>query len=223
MSSSQPARLTKKQKKATAFRERGSKFKGKGKGKGPNPAPGRLRPSSTGDNGEDDDEDANAIPAMEDQDQALAAMAGDTEADAKGDEGHAARVPKIAVGSTAAKNKGKQNQNKRRRAEDGEVQPRAKKARLARSPKEILAPATREKDGAVKDGDESKLNSKGSKTQRYILFIGKVLSSPPSLQPLNGLRSSKGTSSIRQRLKQYRIISPRVVRNFSLPSLSKFH
>ena len=226
MSSSQPARLTKKQKKATAFRERGSKFKGKGKGKGPNPAPGRLRPSSTGDNGEDDDEDANAIPAMDDQDQALAAMAGDTEGDAKGDEGRAARVSKIAVGSTAAQNKGKQNQNKRRRAEDGEVQPRAKKARLARSPKEILSPATREKDDAVKDGDgrdESKTNSKGSKTQRYILFIGNVLSPSPSLQPLNGLPSSKGTSSTRQHPKQYRITSPRAVRKFSPPSLSKFH
>jgi hypothetical protein len=77
----QLAWLTKKQKKATAFWERGSgRSKGKGKGK-PNPTPGHSRPSTTtGDNGQDgytdgdDDEDTNAIPAMEDQDQAMAAM-----------------------------------------------------------------------------------------------------------------------------------------------------
>ena len=215
----QPARLTKKQKKATAFRERGSKFKGKGKGEGSNPASGRLRPSSTtGDNGEYEDEDANAVPAMEDQDQALAAMEGDTETDAKGDEGRAARVPKTTVGSTAAQTKGKQDRNKRRRAEDGEVQPRAKKARLARSSKEILPPAAREEDGAVKDGGdgvESKTNGKGSKTQRYILFIGNVLPpQPPSLQPLTKLALVKGN------LKY--TTTPEAIQNHFSPCGAKF-
>ncbi|KAI0285450.1 hypothetical protein BGY98DRAFT_366782 [Russula aff. rugulosa BPL654] len=121
----QPARLTKKQKKATAFRERGSvKSKGKGKGKGTmigksNPTPGHSRPlTTTGDNGEDgydyDDDDANAIPAMEDQDQALAAMAGYTEESSKGDDSaqnrRTVRVPKktaMESTSTAAHSKGK--------------------------------------------------------------------------------------------------------------------
>lgn len=189
----QPARLTKKQKKATAFRERGSsKLKGKGKQQPTNPAPGRSRPHhTTGDNnGEDADDDdddygdeANAIPAMEDEDQALVERAGDTEGDAKGDaKGRAARVPKpkIAVESTAPQNK---NKNKRRRTEeDGEVQPGAatrKKARLARGSKEVLPPD--EGDGAaslnaVTDGDGTKTKIKENKTQRYILFIGNVLS-----------------------------------------------
>ena len=60
-----------KAEKGDCLRERGCKFKGKGKGEGPNLASGRLRPSTTGD-------------------KALAAMAGDTEADAKGDDGRAA-------------------------------------------------------------------------------------------------------------------------------------
>ena len=176
-SNQQPARLTKKQKKATAFRERGSNFKGKGKGKGKNnPSPGRLRPFTTGDNGEDgdDDEDANALPAMEDQDQALAEMAGD----AKGDGGRAVRVPKTAVESTVAQSKGKITNKRQRgsRVEDGEAQPRAKKPRLARSAEEVLPPAARL--NAVKDGDGeegSKADKKESKTLRYILFVGKVL------------------------------------------------
>ncbi|KAF8481839.1 hypothetical protein DFH94DRAFT_852615 [Russula ochroleuca] len=184
----QPARLTKKQKKATAFRERGSKLKGKGKQQPNNPAPGRSRPSltTTRDNGEyadDDDNDddlgeANAIPALEDEDQALAAMAGDAEGDAKGDaKGRAAaRVPKIAVESTATQNKNR----KKRGREDGEAQPgAAKKARLARRSKEIPPP---EGEGAAsvnavndgEDGDGSKTNNKESKTQRYILFIGNL-------------------------------------------------
>lgn len=177
----QPARLTKKQKKATAFRERGSRSKGKGKGKGPNPVPGRPRPSTTtGDYNGDDDDDANAVPVMEDQDQALAAMAGDTEGDAKGDKGRAARVPKAAVvASTAAQLRGKQ---KRRRAEDGEAQPGAKKARLARSSEAVLPSATREEDGAasidaLEGGDGGDGKNKESKAQRYILFIGNVLAS----------------------------------------------
>ena len=221
-----PARLTKKQKKATAFRERGSKSKGKGKGKGPNPVPGRPRPSTTtGDyNGDDDDdEDANAVPVMEDQDQALAAMAGDTEGDAKGDKGRAARVPKAAVvASTAAQLSGKQ---KRRRAEDGEAQPGAKKARLARSSEAVLPPAAREGDGAAsidapEGGDGGDGKNKESKAQRYILFIGNVLCLSSPLAELSGLRSSKGTSSTPQHPKQSRTTSPTAVR--SLPSsLSK--
>ena len=185
----QPTRLTKKQKKATAFRERGSKSKGKGKGKGPNPVPGRPRPLTTtrgynGDDGDGDDEDANAVPAMEDQDQALVAMAGDTEGDAKGDKGRAARVSEAAVASTAAQLRGKQ---KRRRADDGEVQPGTKKARLARSSEAILPSAARKEDGAasidaVEGGDGGDGKNKESKAQRYILFIGNVLA-PRILPP----------------------------------------
>jgi nucleolar protein 6 len=183
------ARLTKKQKKATAFRERGSKLKGKGKQQPTNPAPGRSRPHTTGEDADrnDDDDEANAVPAMEDEDQALAEMAGDAEGHAKGNaKGRAAGVPKpkIAVESTAPQNKNKNS--KRRRTEDGEAQPGAatrKKARLARGSKEVLPPG--EEDGAaslnaVTDGDGSKANNKESKTQRYILFIGNVL---PPLTP----------------------------------------
>ena len=183
------ARLTKKQKKATAFRERGSKLKGKGKQQPTNPAPGRSRPHTTGEDADhnDDDYEANAVPAMEDEDQALAEMAGDAEGHAKGNaKGRAARdpKPKITVWSTAPQNKNKNS--KRRRTEDGEAQPRTatrKKARLARESKEVLPPG--EEDGAaslnaVTDGDGSKANNKESKTQRYILFIGNVL---PPLTP----------------------------------------
>jgi hypothetical protein len=142
-----PARLTKKQKKATAFRERGSgKPKGEGEGKGkkgkgsttmigkPNPTPGHSRPSTTaaaGDNGyeDDDDEDANAIPVMEDQDQVLAAMAGypEGDADAKGDDSaqsrRAARVPKNTAmestsTSTAAQSRRKRGRGSSSRAEE---------------------------------------------------------------------------------------------------------
>jgi hypothetical protein len=201
----QPTRLTKKQKKATAFRERGSgsgKSKGKGlKGKGtigkpPNPTPGHSRPlttTTTGDNGEngydDDDEDANAIPAMEDQDQALVAMAGYTEErDAKGDDSvqsrrAVSRVQKKAAMESTSTSTAAQNKSKRKRgssrAEEAEAQPGPKKkAKLARSSEEIL-PA-REDDGVTSmnddddddGGDGSKKGS--SKPLRYILFIGNV-------------------------------------------------
>jgi hypothetical protein len=204
MSSShqQPARLTKKQKKATAFRERGNKSKGKGKDtiiNKPNPIPGHhSRPlTKTRDNGEDgydSDEDANAIPAMDDQDEALAAMAGDTEGDAKRDdsvEGHgrAVRVPiskKTAVESTStiAQNKRKRGS---RAEEHGEAEAQSgpkKKARLARSSVEIPPPAAHQVDDATSmstndDGDGSKTKSKGNKPLRNILFIGNVRSFPP--------------------------------------------
>jgi hypothetical protein len=208
----QPARLTKKQKKATAFRERGSvKSKGKGKGKGtmigkPNPTPGHPRPlTTTGDNGEDgydyDDDDANAIPAMEDQDQALAAMAGYTEEGSKGDDSaqnrRTVRVQKQTAmestsTSTAAQGKGKKRKRGSSGSRAGELagdteamaQPGPKKkAKLARNSEEIL-PA-REEDGVTTsmndDGDGSKTKSKDSKPQRYILFIGNVLLPHPSL------------------------------------------
>lgn len=191
----QQTRLTKKQKKATAFRERGS-GKSKGKGKKPNPTPGHSRPltTTTGDNGEDgdeDDEDANALPAMEDQDQALAAMAGYTctEGDAKGVDDRAqnhraVRVPKkTAMESMATSTAAQRKRGSSSRAEElgdsEEAQPRPKKkAKLARSSEEI-APA-REEVGATSmndddAGDESKTKNKGrSKPLRYILFIGNL-------------------------------------------------
>jgi nucleolar protein 6 len=187
-SSQHHARPTKKQKKATAFRERGnSKSKGKGKGKGkPNPAPGRLRPfTTTGEDGDDDD-DANAIPALEDQDQALAEMARDAEGDPKGHE--EGRVPKTAV--AAAQDKGKNGNKKRGRGsraddDDGRARPRAKRARFARSAEGILPPAARDEDGApsVNDGDGADGSKANNKTLRYILFIGNVLQPSPPLPP----------------------------------------
>ncbi|KAI0294978.1 hypothetical protein BC826DRAFT_299363 [Russula brevipes] len=192
MPSLQPARLTKKQKKATAFRERGGgKFKSKGKG-GPNPASGRRARPSTGDNGEeeDEDEDANAVPAMEDQDQALVAMAGDTEGRARGyGEGRAVRVPKTAVsmGSTAAQKKENDGHSKKRRRgnaeEESEERPASKKAKPARRSDRIppVAPDEDEDETAGmtvdKGGDgehESETKNKESKAQRYILFLGNL-------------------------------------------------
>ena len=148
----------------------------KGKGK-LYPTPGHSRPLTTaGDNGGDGydenegDEDANAIPAMEDQDQALAAMAGykSTEGDAKCDDSvqsrRAVRVPKKTTTeststSTAAPSKGKKKRGSSSRAEElgdseeAQSGPKKKKARLARSSEEIL-PA-REEDGvtSMNDGD----------------------------------------------------------------------
>jgi hypothetical protein len=122
-------------------------------------------------------------------------MAGDAEGDAKGDaKGRAAaRVPKIAVESTATQNKNR----KKRGREDGEAQPgAAKKARLARRSKEIPPP---EGEGAAsvnavndgEDGDGSKTNNKESKTQRYILFIGNVLPLSSPFRTLSELSASR--------------------------------
>ncbi|KAF8506584.1 hypothetical protein F5888DRAFT_1791032 [Russula emetica] len=203
-SNQQPTRLTKKQKKATAFRERGS---GSGKSKGKGLKAGHSRPlttTTTGDKGEngydDDDEDANAIPAMEDQDQALVALAGYMEGgDAKGDDSAQSRraisrvQKKTAMESTSTSTAARNNKSKRKRgssraeelggdSEEAEAQPGPKKkAKLARSSEEILS--AREDDGVTSmnddddsgDGDGSKTKSKGSsKPLRYILFIGNL-------------------------------------------------
>jgi len=204
MPSNPSVRLTKKQRKATAFRERGKKSKGvlhEDTGRS-NPAPGRPRRlPSTGDNDEgqdyydedyrEDDEDANAVPTMEGQDQALAKMAGDTEAiSKKPDGGRPVRVQKaaVAVDSTAAqKKKDRDKDKKRSRADDGGgARPATKKARLARGSDEIPPPLAREGDN---DGDEeatrmsvledgegahgaSDTEDKEGKLHRYILFVG---------------------------------------------------
>jgi nucleolar protein 6 len=173
MPSNQPPRLTKKQKKATAFRDRSHKGKGKAILV---PVHSRRRPS-TGDNligDDDDDEDAlNAVPAMESQ--ALAEMAGCTE----GDEN-----TKTAVGvrTTKENERGKKRDSKnKRRRDDGDARssaPAAKKAKLVHGSQ--AAPiVTRKKDDTadVEDDDggseheSEKTTNKGSK-QRYILFIG---------------------------------------------------
>ncbi len=237
----QPVRLTKKQKKATAFRERGSsKSKGKGKGtiinKHPNPIPGHhSRPlTTTGDNGEvgyDSDEDANAIPAMEDQDEALAAMAEDTEeGDAKRDdsvEGHgrAVRVPipkktTVESTSTAAQNKRKRGSRAEVHGEGQAQSGPKKKARLARSSVEVLPPAAHQVDDATSmstndGGDGSKTKSKGSKPLRNILFIGNasVCSSPLTIDRA----VLKGISSTPRRAKQFKTTSPYAVRFLLFP------
>jgi len=210
MPSNPSGRLTKKQRKATAFRERGRKSKGvphEDTGRS-NPAPGRpRRRPSTGDNGEghhhhhhhhdedyrEDDEDANAVPTMEDQDQALAEMAGDTEAvSKKPDGGLPVRVQKAAVAadSTAAQEKkdgDKDKKRRRSRADDGgEARSATKKARLARGSDEIPPPLARggDSDGGeatgmsvLEDGEgghgASDTKDKEGKLHRYILFVGK--------------------------------------------------
>ena len=206
MPSNPSVRLTKKQRKATAFRERGKKSKGvlhEDTGRS-NPAPGRpRRRPSTGDNGEghdrhdedyrEDDEDANAVPTMEDQDQALAEMAGDTEAvSKKPDGGRPARVQKaaVAVDSAAAQKKRDRDKDKKRgrsRADDGggEARPATKKVRLARGSDEIPPPLAREGDSdadeatrmsVLEDGEgghgASDTKDKEGKAHRYILFVG---------------------------------------------------
>ena len=200
-------RLTKKQRKATAFRERGKKSKGvqhEDTGRS-NPAPGhpqRRRPS-TGDNGtgndhrdedyREDDEDANAVPAMEDQDQALAEMARDTETlSKKPDRGRPVRVQKaaVAMGSPAAQKKrvgGRDEVKKRGRSgadDGGETRPATKKARLARGSDEVPPPLAREGDNddeatrmsALEEGEGGRgapdTKDEEGKLHRYILFIG---------------------------------------------------
>jgi hypothetical protein len=186
----QPMHLTKKQKKATAFRDRCRKDKGEGKGKGKgkthltlgHPPP---RPHSTENNV---DEGAfDAVPAMEDQ--ALAEVASAAEGDEEGDE-----VPKAAVGTRPSKRTEKVKVNKRRRSdEDADVDadagsaaarpPPKKKVRFARGSDGAPLVAHEEEDGATSIGmekksddgggghDAEKRTNKGSK-QRYILFIG---------------------------------------------------
>ena len=192
-----------------------------------------------------DDEDANAIPAMEDQDQALAAMAGytSTEGDAKGDDSaqgrHPIRVPKKTAMESTSTSTAAQSKRKKKRgssssraeelgdSDEAQPGPKKKKARLALGSEEVLP--TREEDGAMSmnggdDGDGSKTKSKGSKPLRYILFIGNVLAAP---LPLNTtidrserltLAHEKGTSSTLQRAKQSRNISHYAVRSLPLSS-----
>ena len=149
MPSDQPPRLTKKQKKATAFRER----TGKGKGK-LNPLPGRSHIDGN------DDDDANAVPAMEDQ--ALAGDASDAARDKEGDEGRAKSSKAVSLGAG-------ETTKKRRRREDGETpQPVAKRARRS---KKIPTPVDDE-DGETHPGvNKPGTRSEGGK-QRFILFVG---------------------------------------------------
>ncbi len=155
MPSDQPARLTKKQKKATAFRERTS---GKGKGKGKlDPVPRRSR-TRTGDDNDDDDDDANAVPAMEDQ--APADVVGDAARDTEGDERRVRASKAASLGAV-------ETTKKRRRREDGEAQPEPV-AKKARSSKKIPTPANDEDDAGV---NELEARNEGSK-QRFILFVG---------------------------------------------------
>ena len=149
MPSDQPARLTKKQKKANAFRER----TGKGKGK-LNPVPRRSRTKT------DDDDDANAVPAMEDQ--GLAGGAGDAARDTEGDEGRV-KSPK-----TASLGAGETTTKKRRRREDGaQAEPVAKRARGSRK----VPTPTAEDEEAGAGVKEPETRNEGGK-QRLILFVG---------------------------------------------------
>lgn len=151
MPSDQHVRLTKKQKKATAFRER----TGKGKGK-LNPVPRRSK-TNTGDDVDDGDDDGNALPAMESQ--ALAGDAGDAAGDSEGNKGRA-RAPKAASLGAVETTK------KRRRREDSEAQPEpvAKRARVS---KKTPTPADEARAGVNEPGTKNE----GSK-QRFILFVG---------------------------------------------------
>ncbi|KAH8990170.1 hypothetical protein EDB86DRAFT_3080513 [Lactarius hatsudake] len=155
MPSDQPARLTKKQKKATAFRERS---KGKGKGK-LDPVPRRSR-TRAGDHGSDDDDDgANAVPAMEDQ--APADIVGDAARNTEGDK-RRVKAPKAAsLGAV-------ETTTKKRRREDGEAQP-GPVAKRARGSKKIPTVA----DEAGAGVNEPETGSEGSK-QRFILFVGNL-------------------------------------------------
>jgi hypothetical protein len=155
MPSDRPARLTKKQKKATAFRERTGK---KGKGK-LNPVP---RTKTGGD--DDDDDDANAVPAMEDQ--GLVGDAGDAAGDTEGDKG-GVKSPK-----TASLGAGKTTKKKRRRGEDGDAEagPVAKRARGSKK-----TPTTADDEDEARAGvNEAETKNEGGK-QRFILFVGMYL------------------------------------------------
>ena len=154
MPSDQPARLTKKQKKATAFRERSS---GKGKGNKLNPVPRHSR-TRDGDGDDYDDEDADALPAMEDQ--AMAGAPGDTAGDTEGDEGRRVKSPK------ATSVRAVETTKKRRRREDGEApQPVAKRARSSKKT------PTSADEAHADVMNEPETGGEGSK-QRFILFVG---------------------------------------------------
>ena len=246
MPSNPSVRLTKKQRKATAFRERGKKSKGvphEDTGR-PNPAPGRpRRRPSTGDNGEghnhhdedysEDDEDANAVPTMEDQDQALAEMAGDTEAvSKKPDGGRPVRVQKAAVAADSAaaqKKKDRDKDKKRSRADDGgEARPATKRARLARGSDEIPPPLAREGGSGgdeatgmsvLEDGEgghgASDAKDKEGKLQRYILFVGMSypstitqVSLPVTLVVEGNLKYTTTREAIQNHFSQCGAVSP---------------
>ena len=178
MPSDQPARLTKKQKKANAFRER----TGKGKGK-LNPVPRRSRTKT-------DDDDANAVPAMEDQ--GLAGGAGDAARDTEGDEGRV-KSPK-----TASLGAGETTTKKRRRREDGaQAEPVAKRARGSRK---VPAPADEDEEAGA-GVNEPETRNEGGK-QRLILFVGMSANfSCPCTEHQTERPVSKETSSILRRAK----------------------
>jgi hypothetical protein len=197
MASNQPpTRLTKKQKKATAFRDRSHKGKGKGDSEGRGNGKANLplghppRPHSTENNGDEDPLDA--VLAMEDQ--ALTEVA----SGAEGDEG-----PKAAVGTRPSKGKEKENK-RRRRDEDADVgavagsappRPPKKKPKLARGSDGAPLVAHEEEDDAASialdDGghETEKRPNKGSK-QPYVLFIG-------TFTPFAAIADSRGKIDLR--------------------------
>ena len=193
MPSDQPARLTKKQKKATAFRER----TGKGKGK-LNPVPRRLR-TKTGDD-DDDDDDSNAVPAMEDQ--GLVGGAGDAARDTEGNEGRVKSPKKASLGA------GETTTKKRRRREDEETEPVAKRARGSRK----VPPPVDEDEEAGAGVNEPETRNEGGK-QRLILFVGMSANLSCSYTKHQTERPvSKETSSILRRAKRSTATSPPAVR-----------
>ena len=188
MPSDQPARLTKKQKKATAFRER----TGKGKGK-LNPVPRRLR-TKTGD------DDSNAVPAMEDQ--GLVGGAGDAARNTQGNEGRVKSPKKASLGA------GETTTKKRRRREDGETEPVAKRARGSRK----VPPPVDEDEEAGAGVNEPETRNEGGK-QRLILFVGMSANLSCSYTKHQAERPvSKETSSILRRAKRSTDTSPPAVR-----------
>ncbi|KAI9444704.1 hypothetical protein H4582DRAFT_1844707 [Lactarius indigo] len=193
MPSDQPARLTKKQKKATAFRERS-----KGKGK-LDPVPRRSR-TKTGDRGgDDDDDDANAVPAMEDQ--APADIMGDAARDTEGGKSHV-RAPKAASLGAVETTK------KKRRREDGEAQP-GPVAKRARGSKKIPTAANEAGAGV----NESETGNEESK-QRFILFVG-------NLKYTTTREAIQGHFSVCDPPPTVRLLTPKVTRTGAIVAKSK--
>lgn len=194
MPSDRPARLTKKQKKATAFRERTGK---KGKGK-LNPVP---RTKTGGD--DDDDDDANAVPAMEDQ--GLVGDAGDAAGDTEGDKG-GVKSPK-----TASLGAGKTTKKKRRRGEDGDAEA-GPVAKRARGSKKTPTPADDEDDEARAGVNEVEKNEGGK--QRFILFVG-------NLKYTTTREAIEGHFSICDPPPTVRLLTPKVTRTGATVAKSK--
>ncbi|TCD67104.1 hypothetical protein EIP91_000567 [Steccherinum ochraceum] len=152
---SDAAKLTKKQKKALAFRER--------KGKG------RAKP------GDDFNDEDNAVPLAEDQDRAEVLPVEGREVDKPDEGGDKAVVRTQGVKrKRKADEEGEGERGGKEDEHDVESQPKKQKKRKARSSDAVPGGDEAEDEDAGSDEKAKKGSKENPKQQRFILFVGNL-------------------------------------------------